>query len=148
MVETSRTIIVCNDFETPSFKAGVDKETEKLHRVFGCEMIQEAGILMKLPQVVMLTGQIIFHHFFSQRSFKKYDAFFIGISCLFLACKLEENPKAIREVIFAFHKLYQIRKKLKIKPLEITTQRYSEWKTGNSDPKFIYYHFCNLFSIL
>jgi hypothetical protein len=49
---------------TPSAIDGVSKEEEKLHRIFGCELIQESGILLKLPQVVMVTGQCILHRFF------------------------------------------------------------------------------------
>ena len=49
---------------TPSANDGIDVSDEKFHRVFGCELIQEAGILLKLPQVVMVTGQSILHRFF------------------------------------------------------------------------------------
>jgi len=49
---------------SPSKCAGVTWEIEKNHRIFGCEIIQEGGILLKLPQVVMATGQSIFHRFF------------------------------------------------------------------------------------
>ena len=37
--------------ETASMKDGLDKETETDLRVLGCEFIQTAGILLKLPQV-------------------------------------------------------------------------------------------------
>ena len=36
---------------TPSMLDGLDKEVEQDLRVLGCEMIQTAGILLKLPQV-------------------------------------------------------------------------------------------------
>ena len=52
--------------ETPSFIDGVTKEEEKLQRIFGCELIQEAGILLRQPQVVMVTGQTILHKFFQR----------------------------------------------------------------------------------
>jgi hypothetical protein len=61
-------------------------------RVFGCELIQEAGILLKLygayvgptrliliadlsdprPQVAMATGQTILHRFFLRASLKSH----------------------------------------------------------------------------
>jgi hypothetical protein len=50
--------------DTPSARAGVDALTEHQHRVFGCELIQEACILMKLPQVIAATGQNILHRFY------------------------------------------------------------------------------------
>jgi hypothetical protein len=49
---------------SPSMKDGVDADAEMRHRVFGCEIIQHAGILLKCPQVVMVTAQNILHRFF------------------------------------------------------------------------------------
>lgn len=36
---------------TPSQADGLDSETETDLRIYGCELIQTAGILLKLPQV-------------------------------------------------------------------------------------------------
>lgn len=36
---------------TPSMADGLEKETETDLRILGCELIQTAGILLKLPQV-------------------------------------------------------------------------------------------------
>jgi len=36
---------------TPSYLDGLDVETETDLRILGCELIQTAGILLKLPQV-------------------------------------------------------------------------------------------------
>lgn len=36
---------------TPSQSDGLDRETEVDLRILGCELIQTAGILLKLPQV-------------------------------------------------------------------------------------------------
>ena len=36
---------------TPSMQDGLDSETEMDLRILGCELIQTAGILLKLPQV-------------------------------------------------------------------------------------------------
>ena len=38
-------------FPTPSHQDGLDLETEIDLRILGCEFIQTAGILLKLPQV-------------------------------------------------------------------------------------------------
>lgn len=37
--------------ETPSHHDGLDRQTEVDLRILGCELIQTAGILLKLPQV-------------------------------------------------------------------------------------------------
>ena len=49
---------------SPSRLDGITEEEENQHRILGCEMVQEAGILLRLPQVVMATGQNILHRFF------------------------------------------------------------------------------------
>ena len=43
-------------------------------RVFGCEMIQQMGILLRLPQVAVSTAQVMFHRFYAKRSMQKFDA--------------------------------------------------------------------------
>ena len=37
------------------------------------ELMQEATILLKLPQVCYSTGSVLFHRFFSRHSLKKYN---------------------------------------------------------------------------
>ena len=37
--------------ETPSMQDGLDREIETDLRILGCELIQTAGILLKMPQV-------------------------------------------------------------------------------------------------
>jgi hypothetical protein len=59
--------------DSPSRADGVDEQAEISLRVYGCELIQEAGILLRLPQVVMATGQVLFHRFYCKNSFKKVD---------------------------------------------------------------------------
>ena len=113
---------------SPSQKDLIDPKEEFLYRVYGCELIQEAGILLKLPQVVMATGQNIFHRFFYRKSFERFDSFTVAMGCILLASKIEEKLKYLRDIIFVFHHIYQRRKCLKLKPLELGGVRYTEWK--------------------
>ena len=41
--------------------------------VYGCELIQTMGILLKLPQVAVSTAQVSFHRFYAKRSMRKFD---------------------------------------------------------------------------
>lgn len=41
------------DINTVSQQDGLSKETEMDLRILGCELIQTAGILLKLPQVII-----------------------------------------------------------------------------------------------
>ncbi|XP_023525559.1 cyclin-L1-1-like isoform X3 [Cucurbita pepo subsp. pepo] len=58
---------------SPSRKDGIDEATETSLRIYGCDLIQEAGILLKLPQAVMATGQVLFHRFYCKKSFARFN---------------------------------------------------------------------------
>eukprot|EP00743_Colponemidia_sp_Colp-15_P010261 GILK01011283.1.p1 GENE.GILK01011283.1~~GILK01011283.1.p1 ORF type:complete len:282 (-),score=39.11 GILK01011283.1:167-967(-) len=90
---------------TPSRQEGMSAEQETQIRIFGCQRIQEAGILLKLPQVTMVTGQVIFHRFFFRKSMKQHDVKSVAMASLFLATKVEETPKQIRHVVCVFYHL-------------------------------------------
>ena len=113
---------------SPSRRDGINQEDEMKHRCFGCELVQEANILLRLPQVAAVTGQNILHRFYYRKSLKRFDAFTVAMGCVLLASKIEECPKLLREVLYVFHHMYQMRKVLKYRPLEIGGQRYAIWK--------------------
>ncbi|XP_061638696.1 cyclin-L1a isoform X1 [Phyllopteryx taeniolatus] len=96
---------------TPSMLDGLDLHTETDLRILGCELIQSAGILLRLPQVAMATGQVLFHRFFYSKSFVKHSFEIVAMACITLASKIEEAPRRLRDVINVFHHLKQIRVK-------------------------------------
>ena len=49
---------------TPSFNDHINEIDEKHHRIYGCELIQQAGTILNLPQVVMVTAQNIINRFY------------------------------------------------------------------------------------
>ena len=53
-----------------------DDDTDAVigQRVFGCELVQQMGILLRMPQVVTSTAQVMFHRFYAKRSLYKFDA--------------------------------------------------------------------------
>lgn len=95
--------------ETPSRQDGLDRQTEIDLRILGCELIQTAGILLKLPQVAMATGQVLFQRFYYSKSFVRHGMETTAMSCLCLASKIEEAPRRIRDVINVFHHIRQVR---------------------------------------
>lgn len=95
--------------DTPSRQDGLDRQTECELRVLGCELIQTAGILLKLPQVAMATGQVLFQRFYYCKSFVRHGMETTAMSCLCLASKIEEAPRRIRDVINVFHHIRQVR---------------------------------------
>jgi hypothetical protein len=80
-----------------SRRDGIDRDTEANLRMYGCELIQEAGILLGFQQVVMATGQVLFHRFYCKRSMKTFNvkvgavgADVVGLSCDGDACSCNE----------------------------------------------------------
>lgn len=45
---------------TPSMEEGLEQDVETQLRNMGAELIQKAGIYLKLPQVAIATAQVIF----------------------------------------------------------------------------------------
>jgi hypothetical protein len=113
---------------TPSRREGIPESLENDLRMVGCDYIQSAGILLKLPQVAMATAQVLFHRFYYAKSFIKYNVQYMATlsphpllslpsflsplqymaaACIFTATKVEEAPRRLRDVINVFHHLKQ-----------------------------------------
>ncbi|XP_072012148.1 cyclin-L2 isoform X1 [Engystomops pustulosus] len=112
---------------TPSMVDGLDFDTETDLRCVGCELIQSAGILLRLPQVAMATGQVLFQRFFYSKSYVKHSMEHVSMACIHLASKIEEAPRRIRDVINVFHRLRQLRERQKPAPL-VLDQEYVNLK--------------------
>ncbi|RUS32899.1 cyclin-like protein [Jimgerdemannia flammicorona] len=77
---------------TPSRQDAIPDDLEEDLRNLGCELIQSAGILLKMPQVAMATAQVLFQRFFYLASLKKFGIVDIGMGALFLSSKICECP--------------------------------------------------------
>ena len=95
---------------TPSAKDGVSAAVERAHRSWGCLLACEAGVLLQLPQVVQATAQNLLQRFYWRKSLKdpRFDAFTVAMTCVFLATKIEETPRKLRYVLYAFHPSYPL----------------------------------------
>ncbi|KAK9506158.1 hypothetical protein O3M35_008143 [Rhynocoris fuscipes] len=113
---------------TPSRLDGMDPDTETDLRVLGCELIQTAGILLKLPQVAMATGQVLFQRFYYSKSFVRHSMDTTAMACICLASKIEEAPRRIRDVVNVFHHIRQVNAQKPIVPM-VLDQHYITLKT-------------------
>ncbi|XP_078064459.1 cyclin-L1a isoform X1 [Mustelus asterias] len=113
---------------TPSMQDGLDLEVETDLRILGCELIQSAGILLRLPQVAMATAQVLFQRFFFSKSFVKHSFEIVAMACINLASKIEEAPRRVRDVINVFHHLRQLRGKSRTPTPLILDQNYINTK--------------------
>ncbi|KAI8076180.1 cyclin-like protein [Thamnidium elegans] len=114
---------------TISRRDGVSEELEEDLRNIGSELIESAGILLKLPQVAMATAQVLFQRFFYMASLKDFGVVEIGMGSLFLASKLEECFVRMTHLITIYDILIRRLKGLSTKtPLDAFSQRAYQLK--------------------
>ncbi|TNV79459.1 hypothetical protein FGO68_gene433 [Halteria grandinella] len=89
---------------------GMGLMDERKLRVYACEIIQDSGILLKLPQVTMATAQSILHRFYFRKSFLRCDIVTVATASLFIAAKIEENPRKVRDVITVVDYVVKLKK--------------------------------------
>lgn len=67
-------------------------------------LIQDAGILLRLPQVVMTTAQILLQRVYHRPEYTidKYPLDVTSMASLFLAAKIEENKRSVCQIIDVF----------------------------------------------
>ena len=80
------------------------KEKEAQYRRLTVGFLQEAGQKLRLPQLSIATAIVFYHRFYSRKSYDSYDRFRIATTCLFLAGKVEETPKKIKDVVIEAYK--------------------------------------------
>eukprot|EP00038_Savillea_parva_P011345 m.196884 g.196884 ORF g.196884 m.196884 type:complete len:328 (+) comp19927_c0_seq1:462-1445(+) len=91
---------------TPSSQDGVDAKKEARYRREGCRFIKDVAQNLKLHMNVSNTGSVFFHRFYLQNSFKNYPRFYMAAACLFVAGKVEEQPKKLKDLLPCVFKLY------------------------------------------
>ncbi|CAF2126039.1 unnamed protein product [Rotaria magnacalcarata] len=113
---------------TPSIIEGLPYDVEYDLRLIGCELIQSACLLLKLPQTAVATGQVLFHRYYYSSSFVRRPMEIFAMACTNLAAKIEENARRIRDVINVFHHIKQVRSGKTIRPL-LVDQAYIDRKS-------------------
>ncbi|XP_027346007.1 cyclin-T1-3-like isoform X2 [Abrus precatorius] len=84
---------------SPSRKDGIDLKKETYLRKSYCTFLQDLGMRLKVPQVTIATAIIFCHRFFLRQSHAKNDRRTIATVCMFLAGKVEETPRPLKDVI-------------------------------------------------
>jgi len=104
-VLTLDTLLVSRDAleRSPSQSGGLKTTDENALRFRACSLMQNASILLKLPQDTSATAQIIFQCFFYQKSFVTEDYFITSIACMYIAIKVGEQEPRLRDLINVFH---------------------------------------------
>lgn len=86
---------------TPSFRDGIEPETEARYRREGARFLMECGMQMGLRHETMATGVVFYHRFYMFHSFNEFPRYVTATCCLFLAGKVEETPKKCKDIVKA-----------------------------------------------
>lgn len=89
----------------------MDTNLDQELRIFACDTIQNAGILLRLPQIAMTTAQMLLQRVYNTPdfTFKRHHFDITAMAALFLAAKVEEYPRKAREVIDVFTHLLSLK---------------------------------------
>ena len=86
---------------TPSILDGLTPEKERENRSKGVNFILQVGIMLKLPQITLATASVFLHRFYMRHSMQTYHYYSMAATCLFLAYKVEECVRKMRELVVA-----------------------------------------------
>ncbi|XP_074652903.1 uncharacterized protein LOC141907222 [Tubulanus polymorphus] len=89
---------------TPSRKAGIDAEKELTYRQQGGQLIQDMGQRLHVTQLCINTAIVYLHRFYMFHSFTKFHRNDLAPACLFLAAKVEEQPRKLEHVVSIAHR--------------------------------------------
>ena len=84
--------------QSPSRKQMTAEEEAKARREV-CAYIQYVGEILRFPQVTIATAMLFIHRFYMRKSLKQYHRREMATAALFLAGKVEETPKKLRDVL-------------------------------------------------
>lgn len=84
---------------SPSRKDGIEIGWEEQLRKSYCSYIQELGMKLKVPQLTIACAMMLCHRFYMRQSHTKNDWQTIATVSTFLASKIEDTPRLMRDVI-------------------------------------------------
>ncbi|XP_059400077.1 cyclin-T2-like [Carassius carassius] len=88
---------------TPSRRCGVEFDRELSYRQQAANLIQDMGQRLNVSQLTINTAIVYMHRFYMLNSFTKFHRNIISPTTLFLAAKVEEQPRKLEHVIKVAH---------------------------------------------
>ena len=110
---------------TPSILDGLPPEKERENRSKGVNFILQVGIMLKLPQITLATASVFLHRFYMRHSMQTYHYYSMAATCLFLAYKVEECVRKMRELVVACVRVAQ---KDPYKNVDEQDKEYWRWR--------------------
>ncbi|KAF2244219.1 cyclin-like protein [Trematosphaeria pertusa] len=93
--------------QAPSIVDGMSPEEERTLRKKGVNFILQVGMMLKLPQTTLSTAAVFFNRYLmrnslkSRPSYKPLHHYQVAATALFLATKVEENCRKMKELVVA-----------------------------------------------
>jgi len=88
---------------TPSLRAGIPLEKELSYRQQAANFIQDMGQRLEVTQLCINTAIVYMQRFYMFHSFDRFHRNSIASAALFLAAKVEEQPRKLEHVIKVAH---------------------------------------------
>merc|ERR1711881_348904 len=88
---------------TPSLRAGIPVEKELSYRQQAANFIQDMGQRLEVTQLCINTAIVYMQRFYMFHSFTRFHRNSIASAALFLAAKVEEQPRKLEHVIKVAH---------------------------------------------
>ncbi|XP_042261150.1 cyclin-T2-like isoform X1 [Thunnus maccoyii] len=88
---------------TPSRRGGIEADRELSYRQQAANLIQDIGQRLNVSQLIINTAIVYMHRFYMIHSFTKFHRNIISQTTLFLAAKVEEQPRKLEHVIKIAH---------------------------------------------
>ncbi|KAG2320764.1 hypothetical protein Bca4012_056202 [Brassica carinata] len=90
---------------SPSRKDGIDLAKESFLRSSYCSFLQRLGMQLHVSQVTIGCAMVMCHRFYMRQSHAKNDWQTIATASLFLACKAEDEPCPLSNVVVASYEI-------------------------------------------
>ncbi|XP_068165332.1 cyclin-T2-like [Antennarius striatus] len=84
---------------SPSRRCGIEADRELSYRQQAANLIQDIGQRLNVSQLIINTAIVYMHRFYMIHSFTKFHRNIISQTTLFLAAKVEEQPRKLEHVI-------------------------------------------------
>ncbi|XP_016891795.1 cyclin-T1 isoform X2 [Cynoglossus semilaevis] len=89
--------------DSPSRRAGLDPDKELSYRQQAANLLQDMGQRLNVSQLTINTAIVYMHRFYMIQSFTRFHRNVIAPAALFLAAKVEEQPRKLEHVIKVAH---------------------------------------------
>lgn len=118
--------------QSPSILEGLPAEKERENRSKGVNFIVQVGIMLRLPQITLTTAAIFLHRFYMRCAMPApknnetgYHYYAIAATSIFLATKVEENCRKMKELVVACVRVAQ---KAPYKVVDEQDKEYWRWR--------------------